>query len=1302
MIPRVFLPKFLVCSLCFLLLGAQEVVISEFLASNVSGLTDEDGENSDWIELWNLSGETVDLTGWALTDDADNLQRWVFPKVVLTPGEKLVVFASGKDRTIFDQELHTDFKLSASGEYLALVRPDGISVESKYAPSYPTQYPGVSFGIGSVDANSVILVGADAPLSYWVPENANFDVGGASPFHELGFDDSGWDIAQMGLGYATTTGTDPYDNFIGNGGDIQEDFYRQNTSVYLRVPFTVEDPTAVTSLQFGARYDDGFAIYINGSPLLASSFEPSDGVWDYEARARGNHSDTEAIALELFTIDLSQVNLLAGENILAVHGLNSSPSSSDFLLDCELTAQVRGDGATELIYMPTPTPGIKNGGGKTDLGPVIRKVTKNPERPDLSSQSALTITAEVAASGNAVARVDLLYRRGFLEESSLEMLDDGVAPDEFAGDGVYSTDLPLAGSQAGEMIRWRVESRDVNGLASENPLFFDPLNSPEYYGTVVLDPTLNSDLPVLEWFIENPKAANNRTGTRVAVMHLGEFYDNVYCRIRGGSSAGLSKKSYKFDFNTGHHFGTVEKLGGVRAEEFNLNTTWTDKTYVRQPLSYEVYDLAGSPGSECFLMRVEQNGQFFSVAAYTEQVDKRLLRRERRLDDDGALYKMFNPGTSGTSGVEKKNRRFESNADLSAFVSGMNSSGARLENFIFDNIDLPRQLNYLAATVLTQNNDNMSKNYYLYRDTEGSGEWTQLPWDTDLTWGSHYMTNDNISHDGIWATADYVLGGRNANSPISPSHPFVGVRELQGNRSWNRLIDKLLENDRVKNMFRRRLQTLVDEILMDKVVDDRLEAMGIMLKNDAVLDRAKWGQFGQSQSLTQALAVLEDEYLIPRRTHLSVTHLATNSASYPTAQTSSALLPGPTGVVTSVSFGVIEANPSSLNQGEEYIEIKNAADEAIDLSGWNVTGGVEFEFLSGTILEANGSVYLSPDVSMFRSRAASPTGGEGLNVEGDYSGQVSARGEIIKLINSKGVVVDQRLTPSEESDPQKYLRITEIHFAPLEGKEFEFIELTNIGPDPLDLSGIRFTDGVEAELTGSLAPGEFGLVVSNPSHFPGLKIVGIFSGALNNGGEQLTLRDAAGENVLSFDFVGEWFTAVGSSGYSLALRDYAADWSTWDDRLSWATSSEVGGSPGVDNPVPYSNDYESWIQSFFTEGELEDPFVSGPMADANGDGFSNLMHYALGIDPKILLSGSFADVVIKDGVISLQFDRLIKTPDLNLTVQVSPDLLDWSTLATLTDSETHLNGRETVTYSSPISLSLGSQKFLRIRLTRNP
>ncbi|MGB0144184.1 MAG: hypothetical protein ACPGAP_05380, partial [Akkermansiaceae bacterium] len=75
--------------------------------------------------------------------------------------------------------------------------------------------------------------------------------------------------------------------------------------------------------------------------------------------------------------------------------------------------------------------------------------------------------------------------------------------------------------------------------------------------------------------------------------------------------------------------------------------------------------------------------------------------------------------------------------------------------------------------------------------------------------------------------------------------------------------------------------------------------------------------------------------------------------------------------------------------------LANSGADAVDLSGWSLTGGIDFEFLSGTIIEGNGSLYVSPKVEIFRTRAQSPTGGEGRNVEGNYGGQISARGESI-------------------------------------------------------------------------------------------------------------------------------------------------------------------------------------------------------------------------------------------------------------------------------------------------------------------
>lgn len=79
------------------LLGS--VVINEFVSSNRTGLADEDGSRSDWIELHNTGLAAVDLGGWSLSDDPANPRRWTFANgLLIAPGGHLLVWASGKDR----------------------------------------------------------------------------------------------------------------------------------------------------------------------------------------------------------------------------------------------------------------------------------------------------------------------------------------------------------------------------------------------------------------------------------------------------------------------------------------------------------------------------------------------------------------------------------------------------------------------------------------------------------------------------------------------------------------------------------------------------------------------------------------------------------------------------------------------------------------------------------------------------------------------------------------------------------------------------------------------------------------------------------------------------------------------------------------------------------------------------------------------------------------------------------------------------------------------------------------------------
>jgi len=182
-----------------------DVVINELSAAGRSGLTDEDGDDSDWIELFNAGPGVVDLAGSFLTDDRGDPTRWSFPAVdetLLSPGDYLVVFASGKDRRE-GLELHTSFRLTATGEYLGLFAADGRRVVHEFAPLYPRQVEGVTYGLASV-TETFLAPGSDTrwlvPTSgaleaVWRRRDFTPGVSWATGATGLGFDTGAGDAA---------------------------------------------------------------------------------------------------------------------------------------------------------------------------------------------------------------------------------------------------------------------------------------------------------------------------------------------------------------------------------------------------------------------------------------------------------------------------------------------------------------------------------------------------------------------------------------------------------------------------------------------------------------------------------------------------------------------------------------------------------------------------------------------------------------------------------------------------------------------------------------------------------------------------------------------------------------------------------------------------------------------------------------------------------------------------------------------------------------------------------------------------
>jgi hypothetical protein len=250
----------------------EKVYITEFMAANIRTLADRDREYSDWIELYNAGAMPVNLEGWFLTDDPDELKKWRFPAVPIAANEYLLVFASKKDRRTPGTELHTNFKLDAARGYLGLVKPDGTTITSEFGRQYPLQVANASYGFEMGDRTTPLLP-STAPKRVLVPVKE-----GGMKWAGLEFDDSDWTVATNGVGFQNETNqaTPP-------GTDLREAMMGKNASAYLRATFMVADP-AFDTLQLRLRCDDGFVAYLNGAEVARHN-APAKPLWNSTATA---------------------------------------------------------------------------------------------------------------------------------------------------------------------------------------------------------------------------------------------------------------------------------------------------------------------------------------------------------------------------------------------------------------------------------------------------------------------------------------------------------------------------------------------------------------------------------------------------------------------------------------------------------------------------------------------------------------------------------------------------------------------------------------------------------------------------------------------------------------------------------------------------------------------------------------------------------------------------------------------------------------------------------------------------------
>jgi len=325
--------------------------ITEFLANNEDSIQDEDGDNSDWIEIFNSGSDPINLEGYYLTDDSGVLTKWRFPSIEIPSGGFLLVFASEKDRSGVDSELHTNFKLSGKGEYLALVEKNGTTIVAEFGSQdgpFPRQFEDISYGL--MQGGGIIptlFIGPQQQVKVLVPDN---DLLGDS-WLAIDFGDETWQSAQMGVGYDENT---TYANEFGDNGNLGGQLNGVNNSLYIRANFMVDNPASITELILKMKYDDGFVAYLNDT-LIADANAPGGLSWNSEATA--DHSDNEAVVFQEFNVSSFLYLLKEGKNVLAIHGLNGGITSSDMLISAELHGKKITDpslGKAGYLAMPSP------------------------------------------------------------------------------------------------------------------------------------------------------------------------------------------------------------------------------------------------------------------------------------------------------------------------------------------------------------------------------------------------------------------------------------------------------------------------------------------------------------------------------------------------------------------------------------------------------------------------------------------------------------------------------------------------------------------------------------------------------------------------------------------------------------------------------------------------------------------------------------------------------------------------------------------------------------------------------------
>ena len=1184
---------------------------------------DDSMELVEFIELHNPSDFEVDLSEWRIEDAVD----YTFPSGTTIPAGGYLTVT--QDKAAFE----TKFGITADGQWQAGDRLDnaGEIVELRNASGeridrvdYQLGFPWPTTGAAGRSIELVNPFFANDIAGNWrgassqsdlpdIPEtllaaqsNWHYRKGNSEASNPVdawrldGFvEDGSWLTGQTPIGYGD-----------GDDNTVLSDMRSNYSTVYLRNTFVLDEvPSALVVRIY---VDDGAIVWINGHEAGRVSVTPGEKAFNATAT---NH---EAAWEEIFVTNTA--SLRAGENTIAVHGMNASLGSSDMSIDVEVMIPSANS------FVGTPTPNAQNSVFAINVAPQMRQVGHSPQRP--TSGEDVTVTVKVTDPdgvdsvsldyqfvdpGSYIRLTDAEYQTSW---TTVTMLDDGTGGDKVAGDDIYTVVLPGSQQTNRRLVRYRISAQDRLAAAVTGPYNDDPQPNfayfvydgiPQWTGAdrpgvtpqVTYGTEVTNSLPAFHLISREDDVLDSQYNTAFntkAFRFMGtlvvgdEIYDHIRYRIRGQNSTYVSgKNKWKIRFNRGHYFQGHDQYGDPWPEKLqtlNIGTNaspWAPGNRglagMDEALAFKLFAKVGVVAANVtpFQLRVidsveeatanQYEGDLWGLYLAFENPEKQFLNAHDL--PDGNLFRMQGGGT------ELESNGFGLPGDLSDVnwftgSNGYNRNPPQPVEWWRENVDLEGYYSFRSVMEAVNHNDIRDRENMLLFYNPDTEKWSMLPWDVDLL----YEEFDRWGPDGV----------QNA-SPIE-----------QFRRS--------LVHDEINIEFQNRSRELQDLLLNDDQGWAFIEEYARYVEPFAAIDRAIWDYNPRASSSPangqHRGAFYNEVYRYPPG----------NGAA---GEVRRAISPvGFEGMVNWVKefisfngFGggqlaVLNSDPDipatpmitfAGTAGFPADGLQFATNPFDDPQGSDTFAAIQWRL--GEVSDPNAPSFDPDSPRVYEVDAAWESGHLT-----DFADQISIPGSAVEPGHAYRARVRMQDTtgrwshwsdpvqfvaaPPGTSDVQRYLRITELNYNPDGGDDTEFIELLNISSTgnatTLDLSGAAITAGPSDPFVfsagTSLAPGEYLLVVRNAQAFSSAYpantaiITGEYAGSLSNNGETVLVEDANGGVVMSVEYTdgGLWPERADGVGATLELVD---PFTVPNDRLgkhySWRGSTNVGGTPGAAN-----------------------------------------------------------------------------------------------------------------------------------------